>query len=238
MKKNLFTLILFSLLIFSCRTSNNPSIKNNVVKEDNFIFGRIKIYRVYNEKKMRDISSRCYIINQSIEKSALSDIGLDWKRFHYFFEHGLFAFKTKDGQDLIISNISCDDYGFKRNRGIQLNGQHSSIITLRNLILKLEKNEYGVRYFGDIDVFISSDPDDKKIVYQFYRGSKYPLYRSLFYDKSQVFISNNLDETYSYLSKIFPNINTDKSKILYQPMSLMEENETKAIPQSKKRMPF
>ena len=232
-----FPLILLS--ISACSTGNNPAFSGRFVKSGNFVFGRIKIYQVYDERKMRDISARCYInYDPIIEQSALSDIGLNWKRFNYFFEHGLIVFKQKVGQDLLVAHINCDDYEFKRNRGILLENERSSIIVIRDLNLLSDKSFSGIKYFGDIDIFISSVADDKKVVGQSYRGYSSPLHSTSFYDKSQIFISNNIDETYDYLIKKFPDAKIDKSKISYQPMKIMEKNEVKKIPQSKKKMPF
>lgn len=240
MKKFLsVNLLLIFLVISACSTGNNPSVRDRFVKNGDFVFGRIKIYQVYDEKKMRDISSRCYINDDPvIEQSALSDIGLNWKRFNYFFEHGLVVFKQRADQDLFIAQINCDDYGFKRNRGILLENERSSIIVIRDIKLLSGKSSRGIKYFGDIDIFISSEADDKKVVNESYRGSRYPLHSTLFYDKSQIFISDNLDETYDYLIKKFSDAKIDKSKISYQPMKIMEKNEVKKIPQSKKKMPF
>lgn len=215
-------LVALVVLFMISACGRGASFKSGIVKEDEFSFGRIKIYKVYDEKRMREISSKCYISNNSaISDSALSQkIGTIYpQRFDYFLEHGLLVFKSKSGQELTIGQINCSG------------DNYSDSIVIRNFDIRSKAtiiNE--IKYFGDVDIFISSEPDDRYVI----SG----LSSTFYHNPRRILISNNQDEAYQYLATRFKKINKRNLKISYQPMKLVEKNETKDIPQSQKKMPF
>ena len=220
--------LLIALIASAC--GGGVSFNNKIAQKDEFVFGRIKIYQVYNERKMRDISSKCYIPNNSaIKDSALSiTYLLNQNRFDYFFEHGLFVLKKKPYQTISIPQINCStDY-------------YADSIVIKNFTLKssMSSDNKDIKYFGDIDIFISSEADDKYVLRCFGNACAASVFTTFYHYPKRILISNNQDETYAYLTLKIKEVNKNNLAVSYQPMKLLENNEIKDIVKSTKKLPF
>ncbi len=224
------TICLLILILATSACVKKVSFNNKIAAKEEFVFGRIKIYQVYSDRKMRDISFRCQIPNNSaISDSALSiTYLLNKNRFDYFFEHGLIVFKQKPNQALLISQINCTTNYF------------ADSIVIKNFTIKTptSRGADGIKYLGDVDIFISLEPDDKYVLRCIGNACAASSFTTFYHYPKRILISNNQDETYAYMATKIKELNQNNLAISYQPMKLLEKNETKDITKSTKKMPF
>lgn len=250
MKKSyILLLFLLSNTLICCV----PLLNKEVVRNNNFYYGRIRIYKVYDERKIKLMSKNCHFTKEiGIIDSGLKDATREYnmefnsnyigkglidtpqEKIDYILDRGLLVLKKDANSELIFNKIRC------KENDSSTTGQEFSIINLPGLVL--EKNKEGINYFGDIDIFLSKSPSDseKLNVTVSSRYSSYSYYRTInYYEPIQITISNNKKSTLDYLNQTF-GTNFLDNQVFDNPMKIMDSknNIKNSIPKSTNELPF
>jgi len=249
--QKIFILLLLSCIISSCA----PSLNKEIVNDGKFYYGRIKIYQIYDERKMRLISKECHFFNEyEITNSSLSTSSkaYNWiynpryvgkglafvpdEKIDYILEGGLLVLKKLPKNELVFDKIRC-----QQQKYLETKDKEIQIIRFPSLIME-QDDKNGVIYFGDINIFISKNPSDSKQlevkVTQGAAASKYKIITN-YYDPLKITISNNQEQTFNYLKEVF-GTNLSNNQIYYHPFKTIDTktNVRKNIPASDKILPF
>ena len=239
-------------------TSCTPSLNKNITTKGDFSYGRIKIYKIYDERKMRLISRECHFVNEagiidsglrdktkyynSVYSSQYIGKGLAYipkEKIDYILDQGLFALKKAPKSELVFNQIRCEEKGSpKINKEI-------SIIRLPKLSLE-KSEESGIAYFGDLDIFLSKNPSDTKKfrVTQTNSGGAVRVFAydviTNYYDPVKIVISNNQKQTLDKLEQTLGPVYSGKNQDHYHPMKItdIKSNVKQNIPESDKTLPF
>jgi hypothetical protein len=248
----LLTLFLTSFLLVGCASLNKDIISAN----SEFYYGKIKIYKIFDEKKMKFISEYCHFVNHdTITESALSveskhyNLTYDPKyigkgynfapkeKIDYLLKQGIFVFKKPHSKELTFDQIRCQI--------IHPGRINKELLTIRLPKLVVEANEEGgAVYFGNIEIFLPNIPSEiKKFrVVEHLGFSRNLSHKAIisYYDPIKIEISNNQEQTIKEVENSLEKTYFNHDKITYLPMKYIdsESGEKKNLQNSDKPIPF
>lgn len=200
------------------KLERNGVLDKSIVRKKPLVFGRIEIYQIGKDQKVKEISSYCSFQASGIKNSNILDddnvISMD--------ESGLIVFvPMKKTKRLVIDKIHCNYADFVYNFQLVIDNIDQKSNT----------------YFGDVNIFIMDKPDHKEGIKC--KGIKCPRKvndNNYFYPK-KITISDNEEKTSTDIYKYYGLIK-NKLQTVKNFMFEVKNDQKQDIKETNKQLPF